>query len=132
MNETHEKNLSELRQKRAEILDRVREKMPSEAAALDAISMALEIAVAANVPAGPYRNISRGIDAVVAHLRAAGKPMERGRLIAEVLAGGWREGDPHAYAKLWDVIRYHCDDAKTLVIVRRPGDTVALAKGSGK
>lgn len=106
--------------------------MPSEAAAIDAIDLSLEIAAASSLPVGPYKNISRGIDAIVMHLRTVGRPIPRGQLLMDVLRGGWRDGDPHAYAKLWDVIRYHCDDAKSRVLVRRPGDMVALAKGSDK
>lgn len=132
MSENHNKNLSDLHQKRHEIIERVRQKMPSEAAALDALNMVIEIAQDSQIPALPYSGVRRGIDAVVMHLNNIREPMERGRLISEVLAAGWRKGDPHAYAKLWDVIRYHCDVAKNSPIVRQKGDTVALARAVNK
>jgi hypothetical protein len=117
--------------KRREIIERIREQMPSEAAALDAIDMALGVMgehTAAGSESGEYAKVRRGIDALVMHLTKVGRPMERPRLVREVLAGGWAEGDPMAYMRLWDVIRFQIKGAVNPQIVKRKDGTVTLAK----
>ena len=124
---------TEILKRRRQVLERIREKMPSEAAALEALDMALEVVGAsAGDTAGPYAEVKRGIDAIVMHLTKHGAPMERRQLVTEVVAGGWSAGDPLAYMRLWDVIRHQWTAAKSPVLARRKDGKVALAKGAGK
>jgi hypothetical protein len=120
----------ELLGKRREILERIREQMPSEAAALEALDMALGVMgehAAARSESGEYAEVRRGLDALVMHLTKAGRPMERRRLVREVIAGGWANGDPLAYMRLWDVIRHQIKGAVSPQIVQRKDGTVTLA-----
>lgn len=73
-------NLSEVLRKREEVINRIREKMPSEADALEALDMAAA-ALDANanssaMQAGEYTNTTRAIDALVAHLTKSRPPDE--------------------------------------------------------
>jgi hypothetical protein len=115
--------------KRREIIERIREQMPSEAAALEALDMALGVMGehTAAGSSGEYAETRRGIDALVMHLSKVGRPMERRRLVREVLAGGWANGDPLAYMRLWDVIRFQIKGAVNPQIVQRKDGTVTLA-----
>ena len=125
-------NLSEVLRKREEVINRIREKMPSEADALEALDMAAA-ALDANSPAmqaGEYTNTPRAIDALVAHLRKVGRPMKPGRLAKEVASAGWALGDPLAYARLWDAIRYQCDGARKPLIKRLRDGTITLITGA--
>ena len=123
-------NPKDLLVKRQEIVERIRKQMPSEAAALDALDMALSsMAPAPAPPAGIYSDVRRGIDALVMHLAKVGKPMERRRLVREVCAGGWANGDPLAYMRLWDVIRHQLNGAVEPQLVQRKDGTIGLARG---
>ena len=116
--------------KRREIIERLREQMPSEVAALEALDMALGVMGehTAARSSGEYAEVRRGLDALVMHLTKVGRPMERRRLVREVLAGGWANGDPLAYMRLWDVIRFQIKGAVNPQIVQRKDGTVTLAK----
>ena len=107
--------------------------MPSEAAALEALDMAESVIGAANPApqAGKYTEVGKAIDALVIHLREHG-PMRPGRLAKEVAGGGWALGDPIAYQRLLDMIRYQCAGAKHPVLVRRKDGTIALKGAPGK
>lgn len=125
-------NPKDLLEKRRQVIERIREKMPSEAAALEALDIALQYADASDsTPApGPYTDVRRGIDALVMHLAKHGSPMDRRQLVTEVISGGWSNGDPLAYMKLWDVIRHQWSGAAKQLLVKRKDGKVALAKGA--
>lgn len=125
------RNLSELRQRRKVLLKRIRESLPAEADALESIDMAL-FALETKPIEGPYFSIKRGVDAAVACLSRAGKPLTRKQLCTEVVEGGWLQGDPEAYWKLWDVIAYQFDRAKNPTLVEKRGDKVWFVKPKEK
>ncbi|MBV8451105.1 MAG: hypothetical protein JOZ29_02370 [Deltaproteobacteria bacterium] len=121
-------NLVELRRKRREIIERIREKMPSEAAALEALDLAAKVLEPIPLEPGEYSDIHKALDALVMHLKKTGKPMRAGQLAREVAAGGWALGDPLAYARLMDMIRYQTSRAKQPALIRRKNGTISLAK----
>lgn len=124
-------NPKDLLKRRQEVIERIRDKMPSEAAALEAIDFALQVAEGdKSEEPGPYASIKRGLDALVTHLKSNGGPMDRRTLVTEVIQSGWNHGDPLAYAKLWDVIRHQWAGAPNPVLVKRKDGKVALAKGA--
>ena len=112
-------NLSEVLRKREEVLKRIREKMPSEADALEALDMAAA-ALDTNSPAmhaGEYTNTTRAIDALVAHLTKAGRPMKPGRLAKEV-----------ASADGLSAIRWHTRDYGMRSGINTTGPSVRFIK----
>jgi hypothetical protein len=114
--------LKHLEQQRAGVWKELAKREPELAAQL--IRWDEAIAKLKGAP-GEYSSYRNGADAVVSYLQKHGPKSSREACMA-VCSGGWLQGHPDAYWKLWDTIQYQLERSTNAKIVSLGNDIIGL------